>query len=260
MNRLSKTLMLSVVDAFNNGTLLRSSDGARPPRPYVALLLRKMGQVELGDQIYGPPVTYAGFQEAMADFTTWFSVAMAKRGSAVRRLPLKRGKRCKLRLLRQLGEGQRGPRQVVAQCALGSEWATVCGNQTRPVVANALQATQSLKRLLTDIFGDGCVSLGTVGTERVWWHTELKNLNPTGVWGATDWLQYRLVVTWKDAVLVGLRRQSESLKRDVLLQELLESFTCREPDRSSIIHVSGQPDKPDPSEINVAYDAFHGVP
>ena len=90
--------------------------------------------------------------------------------------------------------------------AVGRDWCKCKELQARPVVLNALQATKDIKGFISQVFGPGAISLGTVGTERAWWVAVLRNVSPTAVWGTCAYLQYRAVVTWKHQVLVGLRR------------------------------------------------------
>ena len=160
---------------------------------------------------------------------------------------------CRLRLPR---EDATSDRPTQARPALGKEWCTTKRNQMRPVVRNALQASAEAKALLVQEFGQQAVSLGSVGSERAHWHVVLQEVSPSSIWGSREWLQYRVCVTWQSAVASGLRRHQAVLRKDPLLQELVESQPLHVGPRTPYLRSTGAPQTPSLEEINMGLDDF----
>ena len=93
--KITDELARGIVAAYEAGDLLRLEDGARPPRPYVAFMLRLWGHGGLATRVWpedlSPPLALQAISEALDDFEKWFAKPMAKEPLAVRTLPLKQG-------------------------------------------------------------------------------------------------------------------------------------------------------------------------
>ena len=151
--------------------------------------------------------------EETAFFQTQTSTCTARRV-----LHLKRGGRWRRTLKRE--DGSHMPLQLCS--ALGTDWESCLRNQTKPVVVNAFIASVKLKEAVVKSLGDGAMSLGTVGTERAWWHDHLRNLNRCGIWADPAAMRFRAVTSWKSGLRVQLRKLLPHWTENPLLQELCE--------------------------------------
>ena len=254
----------SIVDAFLAGSLRRACDGQSPPRCVVSLLLWRLGHRDMVVRLWWLPPTVALYYDELEGFEAWFRVPMATRAWAGS-VRTKRGSRQRVTLRRD-DTALRGR----ASCAaVNSEWVAAKANQQRPIVANALIASYSAKRLLVQCLGPGATSLGSTGVERGWWTHHVHNTNKTGVWATNAYRQFRAVVVWKRQVRASLRRRLEHVvgtrgsgsgkQAQALAEEcdgLAEQLAGQS--RSQLLLPPGEalPVEPSATELNFGLDAF----